>query len=140
MKKSSLLFIFILVLLTMVSCKKNIELPKTIEEVEQIMSSVPESIYDIDDLSETEFEDQESVPEGAEISVIAYANGDFFIGVRFIDEDSLKKGYDKLVILIKENLKSEFNQDESSYTIYDNDCWIYAGSKTFISVFEGKNK
>lgn len=143
MKKYFLTLILGLILLVTTSCNlrgnKNINLPTTIEEVEQIISAVPNCYYEVDDLINDEFVDEENIPEGAEISVIAGKDKEFLIGVRFKDEDSLKKGYDKIVTLIEEVIEYEFEQEKNSYKIYDNDCWIYAGSPDFVAYFEGHN-
>ena len=141
MKKYSLIFIIILFLLTTTSCvvlvDNNITLPKTIDEVEQMISAVPNCYYELDDVVNTEY--VEEAPVGAQITLIAEASNDFFIGVRFVDEDSLKNTYNEIVLLIEDLIVYEFNKDKKLFKIYSNDCWIYTGSSDFVSYFEGKN-
>lgn len=141
MKKYILIFTITVFLLTMTSCvlitPSNLTLPKTIDEVEQMISVVPNCYYELEDVNNTEYEDE--IPEGAQMTLIAEASNDFFVGVRFVDEDSLNNAYEKIVLLIEDLIVYEFNKDKNLFKIYSNDCWIYAGSNDFISYFEGKN-
>lgn len=141
MKKYYVILIAIITLFIVTSCdlnsNKNLVLPKTIEEVETLIKAVPNCYYEIEDVSSTEYD--EEVPEGIQMTLIGSTSEDFFLGVRFFDEESLNNGYDEMVKQIEEAIIYEFDQDKDSFKIYSNDLWMYAGSKDFVSYFEGKS-
>ncbi|MBR2892138.1 MAG: hypothetical protein IKC22_07200 [Bacilli bacterium] len=142
MKKYIITLIIPILLLTTTGCninggKNDLVLPKTYEEVEALMLALPYCEYDIDDAINEEFE--EEIPEGTHLALVAAMNKEFFIGVSFIDEESLEDGRESMIALIEEVIIYEFEQDVEDFTIYENDCWIYTGTSDFVSYFEGKN-
>lgn len=141
MKKYYVILIAIITLFIVTSCdlnsNKNLVLPKTIEEVETLIKVVPNCIYEIEDVINTEYD--EEVPEGVQMTLLGSTSKDFFLGVRFLDEESLNNAYDEMKELIEEAIIYEFDQDKDSFKIYSNDLWMYAGSKDFVSYFEGKS-
>ncbi len=141
MRRYSLILIITLVLLIITSCdlnsNKNLVLPKTVEEVEVLIKEVPNCYYEIEEIDSDEY--GENIPEGVQMSLIGTTIDDFFVGIRFLDEVSLNNGYDKIVEEIEEALYYEFEQEKGSVKIYTNDLWIYAGSKDFVSYFEGES-
>ena len=141
MKKYIIVFIYILMLLIVTSCNLNsnnkLVLPKTVEEVKTLITKIPNCLYEIEDVINTKYE--EEIPSGAQITLICSTSKDFFLGVRFLDEESLNNAHDKMMKIFEETITYEFEQDKDYLKVYINDLWMYAGSKDFIEYFEGKS-